>query len=68
MAINIGNNNKIQNSVINDGDLHIPVENNLNKKWVERHPLITGILVSLFVGLILMFSFWSELIGYLEGC
>ena len=54
MGINIGDGNKIVNSNIAE-----KIENtNLKekKRFYDKHPWICGILVSLFVGIILLFS------------
>ena len=51
-----GNGNKISNT------------NNEEKKgFVSRHPIIVSVLISLIVGFILMFSFWKEIINWIEG-
>lgn len=62
MGINIGDNNRIKNSIIADGECS---EN--KKNWAERHPVIMSIIVSFVVGFILLFSFWDDLVEYLEG-
>ena len=41
MGIIIGNNNKIKNSIISDGD-----SPEVRKNWVERHPIIINVLIS----------------------
>lgn len=65
MGINIGNGNKIVNSNIAE-----KIENtnpNEKKRFYDKHPWICGGLVSLFVGIILLFSFWQNIITWIEG-
>ena len=63
MSVQIGNNNTIKNSVIaGTVDGAEP-----KKKWAERHPVITGFLISFGAGLILMFSFWDKVITFIEN-
>ena len=64
MGINIGNGNKIVNSNIAE-----KIENtNLKKKrFYDKHPWICGGLISLFAGIILLFSFWKDIITWIEG-
>lgn len=65
MGIKIGNNNKISNSTIADnvnGNPETP-----KKNWYEKHPIIGGIIISVVAGVILLFSFWSEIIKFIEG-
>lgn len=64
MGINIGDGNKIVNSNIAE-----KIENtnpNEKKRFYDKHPWICGGLVSLFVGIILLFSFWQNIITWIE--
>lgn len=65
MSVNIGNNNKIQNSTIaeqiNTGQ--IPEK----KRFYDKHPIICGFLISLVAGVAVLFSFWTEMVNWLEG-
>lgn len=65
MGIRIGNNNKIQKSIIantiNENTESHP------KRWYEKHPIIGGIIVSVIAGIILMFSFWDKIVKFIEG-
>mgnify|MGYP000239685094 FL=1 len=66
MGINIGNGNKIVNSNIAE-----KIENtNLKekKRLYDKHPWLCGGLISLVVGIILLFSFWQNIITWIEGC
>lgn len=68
MSVNIGNNNKIINSniseTIEDGDNSKKPH---KKRFFDRHPVICGFFISLIAGLFLMFSFWKEIIAFIEG-
>lgn len=65
MSVNIGNNNKIQNSTIaeqiNTGQ--IPEK----KRFYDKYPIICGFLISLVAGVAVLFSFWTEMVNWLEG-
>ena len=63
VTINVGNNNKLKNSPIfinNSGKLPDI------KRFYEKHPWISGILISLFAGIICMLSFWGKIIQFIE--
>ena len=63
MGIFIGENNKIKNSTIAER-----INNEIPKKnFIERHSLIVSIITSFVVGFVLMFSFWDEIILWMEG-
>ena len=65
MGIKIGNNNKISQSTIAN-----TVNRNTatpKKSWYEKHPIIGGIIVSVVAGVILLFSFWSDIVKFIEG-
>lgn len=62
--ITIGSNNKIKNSTIagiintNGADT--------SKGFYEKHPVLCSVLISFLVGLILLFSFWDQVISFIE--
>lgn len=60
MSIHIGDNNIIKNSIFNGDE-------SKKKKWVEKHPVFISILCSFLVGVILLFSFWQDIVSWLEG-
>ncbi|WP_338546362.1 hypothetical protein V1225_10440 [Emergencia sp. JLR.KK010] len=65
MNIKIGNNNKISSSTIANtvnGNMEFP-----KKSWYEKHPIIGGIIVSVIAGVILIFSFWADIVKFIEG-
>lgn len=61
--IQIGDNNKIQN---NNFGTQINTEKD-NKSFINKHPYLVSFFISLFVGLLLLFSFWDKTIKYIEG-
>ena len=64
-SITIGNNNKISNSTIANNLKG--GETNKNKGFYEKHPVICGFLISLVAGIVLLFSFWDQIIAFIEG-
>lgn len=63
MGINIGDNNIIKKSCICENDT-IPDN---KKTFAEKHPIFIGLMCSFVIGLLLMFSFWENIISFLEG-
>lgn len=66
MSINIGDNNKIKNSTIAEsiGQVKEPCR---QKGFYASHPVICSILISLAVGIFLMFHFWDKIIALVEA-
>ncbi|MGL5714563.1 MAG: hypothetical protein ACRCXT_16155 [Paraclostridium sp.] len=65
MAIKIGDKNKIKNSNIIDSVV-IRQKEEKEKKFTERHPILVGAIISFIIGIVLMFSFWSDIILKIE--
>lgn len=68
-SVRIGNGNKISNSIIagkneNNSD---SARSDVKKSFYEKHPIICGFLISFVAGIILLFSFWSNIIKLIEG-
>jgi hypothetical protein len=69
MNINIGNKNKIKKSNIghqftsNNGGNQEPPK----KTLFEKHPILISFLISFVAGFILLFSFWGNVAGWMEG-
>ena len=63
--ITIGSNNKIKNSTI-AGVLNTNGADT-SKGFYEKHPVFCSVLISFLVGLILLFSFWDQVISFIEG-
>ena len=63
-SINIGDGNTIKDSTI----ANKVVNTSENKKsCYDKHPVICGFLISLVAGIVLLFSFWSKIIEFIEG-
>lgn len=72
MGIKIGNNNKISKSIIaNTINQNTQQSPKSSKGWYERHPIMGGVIVSVvagvITGVILLFSFWNDIVRYVEG-
>lgn len=65
MSINIGDNNKIKNSIIAE-NCSDEVKND-KKSFFQKHPIICGIIVAVIAGFILTFSFWEKIRVFFEG-
>jgi len=66
MSINIGDKNKIKNSSIGHkygSSNHHDKELDKKKSFANEHP----ILVSLITGFIFLFSFWKDIINWIEN-
>ena len=66
MGIRIGNNNKINKTTIADKS-SIKDGAETKKRFVEKHPVITAVIVSFVVGFVLLFSFWQKIVDWIEG-
>lgn len=64
-SITIGNNNKINGSTIAGTISTTGTEK--KRGFYEKHPVICSVLISLFVGVVLLFSFWGRIISFIEG-
>jgi len=68
MKIKIGNNNKINKS--NIGHQMQPDKNKKDdskKSFIEKHPVLISASVSFAIGFILLFSFWKDVVNWLEA-
>jgi hypothetical protein len=65
MGIKIGNGNRMKNTIIAE---HIEGETPTPKRKIyNQHPWLFTIVVSFVVGLVLLFSFWQDIISWIEG-
>lgn len=64
MKIKIGDKNKISNSII--GEQTNINSNSKNETFFQKHPVITSLVTSFIIGFILLFSFWKNVIQYIE--
>ncbi|WP_297031118.1 hypothetical protein [uncultured Eubacterium sp.] len=60
MSINIGDGNKIKNSTISDNSV-INSESK-EKSWVEKHPVLIGVITAIVSGVVLKLAFWDEIV------
>lgn len=67
-SVRIGDNNNISNTNI-VGGIGNQQENNPSskKKFSERHPIFISVILSLITGFILLFSFWQDIVNWIEG-
>lgn len=68
MGVKIGNNNTIKNSNIAEtmnGNATNPPNN--KKNFYDKHPIICGFIISLVAGIVVLFSFWNNIINWIEG-
>ncbi len=66
MSIHIGNNNKIsQSTFVSNSDNINPKED--KKNFFEKHPLLLAVTGGVFVSAIMLFSFWENVIKFIEG-
>lgn len=68
MAINIGDNNRIKNTIISENseiDRNQKNKDTRKKSLYEKHPIVISFLISLVAGIILLFPVWSKLIGWI---
>jgi len=63
-SITIGNNNRIKNSTI-AGKMNMS-DMPKTKGFYDKHPVLCGVLISLGVGIVLLFSFWARIIAFIE--
>lgn len=67
-SVRIGDHNKIKNSNI-AGRMQSQPDNNTStkKNFSERHPILLSVIVGLATGFILLFSFWQDIVNWIEG-
>ncbi len=65
MGISIGNGNKIKNSYIAEKIEGCPLVE--KKRFYDKHPWISGLVISFIVGFLLLFHFWENIINWIEG-
>ena len=63
-SIKIGNGNKIYDSIITN---QVQEATSPKKTFWEKHPILTGVIIAVIAGVILMFSFWGEIVTFIEG-
>lgn len=63
-SVKIGNGNIICDSTIAG---MVNKEDSPKKTFWEKHPILTGVIVAVIAGFILMFSFWEKIVTFIEG-
>lgn len=64
-SVKIGDGNTISDSTI--ASSIVKSDKSDKKSFFDRHPVVCGIFISVCAGVILLFSFWSQIIEFLEG-
>lgn len=69
MSVNIGKDTKIgdNNAIGKNASVNVSKGTTEHKNFAERHPILIGLFCSLVVGIGLMFTFWSNIITWIEG-
>lgn len=67
-SVRIGDNNNINNTNI-AGGIGNQQENNTSpkKKFSDKHPILISVIVGLITGFVLLFSFWHNIVNWIEG-
>ena len=66
-SIRIGDNNTIKASAIGSKIVETSDAQNSSKGFSEKHPILLSIIISLVTGFLLLFSFWENIINWIEG-
>jgi len=66
MGIKIGNGNKIKNSTIAENIDEC--KSNKKKSFYDKHPWISGFIISFIIGFVLLFNFLENMINWIERC
>ena len=66
-SVTIGDGNSFSDTNIGNDNTKTITNTEEKKSFASRHPILIGALISLIVGFILMFSFWKDIISWIEG-
>ena len=68
-SVRIGNGNKIRNSnIAGKNENHSDsAPSDVKRSFYVKHPVICGFLISLASGIVLLFSFWTDIVKLIEG-
>jgi len=66
MKIKIGDKNKIKDSIIGKQNI-VGKEAKKNEGFFHKHPVLTALLTSFIIGFLLLFSFWDDVINFIEN-
>lgn len=65
MSIKIGDNNRIKNTTIAENS---SLQNASEKSnWMQKHPIISGLVVAIIAGAVMMLKFWGPVINFLNN-
>ncbi len=64
MKIKIGDNNKINNSVIGSQNSQ---GQSIKQSFTERHPILISVIITFIFGFLFLFSFWDSIVEYIEN-
>jgi phosphotransferase system glucose/maltose/N-acetylglucosamine-specific IIC component len=67
MNIKIGNKNKIKNSSIGHHSNNSNNKPEKKKSFAEKHTVLISFFISLITGFILLFSFWGNVVDWVES-
>ena len=65
-SVRIGDNNNINNSNVASRMESKLVDSISSKKFSEKHPILISVIIGLITGFVLMFSFWQDIINWIE--
>ena len=63
-SITIGDNNRIKNSTFS---ISRSTSSQKKKNFFKDHPIVCGVLISVIAAFIMMFSFWKQIVAFIEG-
>jgi hypothetical protein len=66
-SITIGNGNKIKQSIVSNTIKTTEPTRNFKKSFSEKHPILLNVIIGLITGFVLLFSFWGNIIDWIEG-
>jgi len=65
MSIKIGDNNRIKNTTITENSSIQTTSEKSN--WMQRHPVLSGIIATVIAGVILLLNFWKPVIDFINN-
>lgn len=63
-SVQIGDGNRIKNSTIGNS---VQNQKEDHHSFFRDHPVLTGIVTAVIAGALLMFSFWQDIVKWIEG-
>jgi len=65
MGLKIGNKNKFYNSTIAGGS--VVILKNESTSFFHKHPILSAIIAGVIAGVILLLSFWDDVVLFIEN-